>query len=410
VWSITAGAVAVQDCDGSTDAGQALVWGTGLAGSGPDGPWCGLIDLPGSPDGKAGGRLAAALARPRHGEGIAVRPYGTFARRLVPGWPERGPRPAPWHPGDTVLVMNGADGIGVCVARWLAARGVQVSMAHGAGTDRAALARLISEASAVRPLTAVIHTSAVAAWQLPAHARTEQLEQAVREKITEIGNLDDLTRDLDLTAFVVIAPYIPPGAPGGVYAEAVRSFAGALGQARRMRGQPASVVAVGVTCADLGDEEVGQILQASASDLVITDARWADVARRTSHPLVNGLAERGDATASAAGPDDADQAGTDDLPRRLLQASGRQRERLMTELVRRQLALALGHENAAEVADDANFHDLGLSSLMALKLHQKITAASGIDFPVLAVIDHSTPTALAQYLANVLTGAADPQA
>jgi acyl transferase domain-containing protein len=114
----------------------------------------------------------------------------------------------------------------------------------------------------------------------------------------------------------------------------------------------------------------------------------------------------------AAGSGDGREAGAAELRQRLRQAGTRQRERILTELVRRQLALLLGHEGAEEVADDADFHDLGLSSLMGLRLHQKITVATGIDFPVLAVIDHSRPTMLGNYLANAFAMAshAEPQA
>jgi NAD(P)-dependent dehydrogenase (short-subunit alcohol dehydrogenase family) len=430
LWSITRGAIAVQDSDGCADPGQAAVWGAGLAGSGPDGPWCGFIDLPGSLDEKAAGRLVAALARPGDGDGIAVRPYGAFARRLVRGWPGHAGRPVPWHPGGTVLVTNGADGLGVKVARWLAsqgaphvllanascadmsaiadlrARGVRVSAAQCDATDRAALARLIIETSAGQ-LTAVIHTSAVAAGQLPGNACTEQIVQTVRERITELVNLDELTRDQDLTAFVVMAPFSPPGTPGAVSAEAVRSFADALGRARRMRGQAAAVVAVGVTRADLTDEALGQLLTTSIPGLVITDVRWVDLALRSPHPLVSEIAELRDAIEAAAGPDDAQRAGTADLRERLRQASRQQRERMLAELVRHQLAPLLGHESTAEVANDADFRDLGLSSLTALKLHRKITATSGIDFPVLAVIEYSNPTALAKYLADAFVMALD---
>ncbi len=52
---------------------------------------------------------------------IAVRPDGTFARRLV-----RAPRPArtrDWRPAGTALITGGTGALGGHVARWLADNG-----------------------------------------------------------------------------------------------------------------------------------------------------------------------------------------------------------------------------------------------------------------------------------------------
>jgi polyketide synthase 12 len=63
----------------------------------------------------------------------------------------------------------------------------------------------------------------------------------------------------------------------------------------------------------------------------------------------------------------------------------------------------LGHESAAAVGADLDFiKELGLDSLGAVELWNRLKSATGLKMPTSAVFDHPTPTALSDYLMSAL--------
>ncbi|MDT3400846.1 KR domain-containing protein, partial [Streptomyces sp. B1866] len=124
LWCVTAGAVSVtgEDLAGAVGAG---VWGLGrVIGLEHPRRWGGLVDLPAVPDGRALAALAGVLAAGGAEDEIAVRPLGTFARRLARPSADRADRPAAaWRTSGTALVTGGTGALGAHTARWLAAHG-----------------------------------------------------------------------------------------------------------------------------------------------------------------------------------------------------------------------------------------------------------------------------------------------
>ena len=80
------------------------------------------------------------------------------------------------------------------------------------------------------------------------------------------------------------------------------------------------------------------------------------------------------------------------------------------ELVRAHAAVVLGHEDAAAVDVDATFKELGLDSVTAVDLRNRLTAATGLALPTTLVFSHPTPAALTRHLATRLTGTGDTPA
>jgi thioesterase domain-containing protein/acyl carrier protein len=68
------------------------------------------------------------------------------------------------------------------------------------------------------------------------------------------------------------------------------------------------------------------------------------------------------------------------------------------ELVRGLVAAVLGHASPTAVAVDRSMHELGLDSLSAVELRNRLSHATGLRLPATIAFDAPTPVAMARYL------------
>jgi len=141
---------------------------------------------------------------------------------------------------------DGAPGVDALQAR-LAQLGCEATVAACDVGDRGALAQLLDEIDADRPLTAVIHAAGAFADGTIESLDGATLDAVTRPKSGAARWLDELTAGRDLAAFVLFSSAAGVfGLPGqGNYASA-NSYLDALAQRRRARGLPATSVAWGV--------------------------------------------------------------------------------------------------------------------------------------------------------------------
>ncbi|MEV7776427.1 thioester reductase domain-containing protein [Kitasatospora sp. NPDC086791] len=93
---------------------------------------------------------------------------------------------------------------------------------------------------------------------------------------------------------------------------------------------------------------------------------------------------------------------------RLSALTAAERTRTVRDLVRAEVARALGLDGAEQVAATRPFVDLGLGSLAVVAVGRRLCALVGLRLPATAVFDHPTPAAYADRLVAELTEASEP--
>ncbi|WP_432280742.1 type I polyketide synthase [Streptomyces luomodiensis] len=461
LWSATRGAVSVGRADALDSPEQALVWGLGRVAALEHGErWGGLVDLPGAPDERALARLVAVLAGAEEEDQVAIRATGLLVRRLVRAPLAATPAVRSWQPSGTTLVTGGTGALGAHVARWLAGNGAErlvltsrrglqapgaaelqaeltelgatVTIAACDVADRAQVEALLADIPAEHPLTAVVHTAAVLDDGVIEGLTPDQVDRVLKVKVDATRHLHELTRDLDLSAFVLFSSFAATfGAPGqGNYAPG-NAFLDAFAEYRRAQGLPATSLAWGpwgeggMAEGGVGDRmrrhgviemaprsavtALQHALDRDESVLTVVDMEWkrfvlAFTSGR-SRPLLRDLPEARDVIKDMAGDAEADGAGAAAaLVRQLAGAPEAEQERLVLELVRTAVAAVLGYAGAEEVEAGRAFKELGFDSLTAVELRNRLSAASGLKLPPTLIFDYPTPTALARHLRGEISG------
>ncbi|MFD4151011.1 SDR family NAD(P)-dependent oxidoreductase, partial [Streptomyces goshikiensis] len=456
LWCVTRGAVVAGRSDRIADPEQALVWGLGrVASMEQGGRWGGLVDLPGTDaaDDRTLERLVGVLAGDAAEDQVAVRSSGLFVRRLVRARLTETPAVREWRPRGTTLVTGGTGVLGGQVARWLAgngaehlllasrrgaeapgaaelreeltALGARVTIAACDVSDREALAGLLATVPADQPLTAVIHAAAVVDDGVIETLTAEQVAAVLRVKVDATRHLHELTRDLDLSAFVLFSSFAATfGAPGQGNQAPGNAFLDAFAEYRRASGLPATSLAWGPWGSADGDDSAAgdrmrrhgivamppartlaslqHALDRDETTLTVVDMDWkrftlAFTADRR-RPLLLELPEARRVIESAERESAEDLAGGVPLTQQLAGLPDVEQERLLLDLVRTAVAAVLGHADLTAVEAGRAFKELGFDSLTSVELRNRLGAVSGLKLPASLVFDHPTPAAVAAYL------------
>ncbi|MEU4924884.1 type I polyketide synthase, partial [Streptomyces parvus] len=309
----------------------------------------------------------------------------------------------------------------------LTALGANVRVVACDVADREAVAALLASVPADAPLTGVVHTAGVIDDGVITALTPERLDTVFRPKVDAALVLDELTRDLDLSVFVLYSSAAGTfGSPGqGNYA-AANAFLDALAQRRRAAGLPATSVAWGGWAessgmtAHLGASDLqrmsrgGGVELTSEEGLEVFDRAWRDpapvlvaakldfmtlqaqAAAGSVHSLLRGLITTRRQTTQPqrpAGPRLAEQ---------LAATSPARQEEFLLDVVRREVAATLGHASGGQVDADQGFSDIGFDSLLAVELRNRLTELTTLRLPATLVFDHPTPRRLARFLLEEL--------
>ncbi len=349
------------------------------------------------------------------------------------------------------LVTGGLGGIGIAVAGWLAERGagaivlngrrppdtevadaiealrrqgaaVQVELADV--TDAAALDAMLARMDAeLPPLAGVIHSVGVLADATIGNQTWETFETVLWPKMLGAWHLHRATADRDLDMFILFSSVAGVlGNPGQANHAAANAFLDQLAAHRRALGLPGQAIAWGAW-SEIGEaeEQRERMTRRSASGgiewitpqqglrafdrLVREDATTSVVLARdwlafgesleTRPPLLEDVlsdgADEGDDGASA-----------EDLLSQLQQAPAATREEVLASFLQSEVKAVLRLPSTP--APTVGFFDLGMDSLMAVELRNRLNRAFGGAYTAsnTVVFDYPDIAALAAHLAGEL--------
>ncbi|WP_435112844.1 type I polyketide synthase [Nocardiopsis synnemataformans] len=461
LWCVTRGAVATGRTDGVEHPVQALLWGfSRVAAQEYPHRWGGVVDIPlAAPDDRLTTLFSSALNASDDGEDqFALRASGLFVRRLVRTPLDSPTGPPEWLSRGTVLIVGGTGAIAGHIARWMARNGAphlllasrrgpdapeaaglraeleglgaRVTVARCDAGDREQLAHLIRGVPDEYPLTAVVHTAAVLDDGPLDSLTPAQMNRALEAKVASALHLHELTRDLDLSAFVLCSSVAHLlGASGqGNYTPA-NAFLDALARHRHALGLPALSVPWGAwaeggmaeddtvgdvakrhgmprMAPDLATRALHRALEQDEPVIAIADIDWerfhtAFTATRTSPihtdiPQVEPLLRT---TSSETAQSDGAR-----LRQRLAAAPTDEQRHMIGGLVRDHAATVLGHASSSSVDERRALMEVGFDSVTAVELRNRLNNATGLRLSSTLVFDHPTPAAIADHVRQELLG------
>ncbi|MCM2421630.1 type I polyketide synthase [Streptomyces sp. RKAG293] len=366
--------------------------------------------------------------------------------------------PAPLAPEGTVLITGATGALGGLLARHLvteygvrhllltsrrglnapgaaelaaelAALGASVTFAACDAADREALAATLAAIPAAHPLTAVLHAAGLLDDGILASLTPERVDRVFGPKADAARHLHELTRGLDLAAFVLFSSAAGTfGNPGQANYAAANAYLDALAAHRRGAGLPALSLGWGAWASEGGgmadvleaaDRErlarSGAAALTSAEGLALYDTAVglaahalvpmhlelpATAAPDEVPPLLRALVRapaRRTARAATAGA-------ALELGPRLAAMTLAEQEEFLLDLVRSNVAAVLGHSGAEAIDPSRAFKDLGFDSLTGVEFRNRLGSAAGLRLPATLVFDYPAPDVLATFLRTELVG------
>ena len=352
----------------------------------------------------------------------------------------------------TYLVTGGLGGIGCAVAEWLADKGAGTIVLNGRRAPDAAAEETInalrergvtvqveladvSDAPAVDrmlarmdrelpPLGGVIHSVGVLSDAALTNQNWESFEKVLWPKILGGWHLHRATVDRDLDFFILFSSRVGVmGNPGQANHAAANAFLDQLAGHRRALGLPAQAIAWGAW-SEIGEaaeqkerierrraalggrwftpqqglKALENLVRQDATTSVVMSMDWSVFAEAVADrpPLLEDLL-----SATAEGKTDA-AAASGDLLSRLRQTPAAAREELLVSFLQQQVQAVLRLPSTP--APTVGFFDLGMDSLMAVELRNRLNRAFSDEYtaPNTVVFDYPDIAALARHLVEAL--------
>ena len=331
--------------------------------------------------------------------------------------------------GAGAIVLNGRrapDAAAQETIRTLEKRGVTVRVELADMTDAAAVDAMLARMDAdLPPLAGVIHSVGVLSDGSLANQSWERFERVLWPKVLGAWHLHRATEDRDLDLFVLFSSAVGVlGSAGQANHAAANAFLDQLAAHRRARGLPAQAIAWGAW-SGVGEAEeqrdriadhlaargvrwltpqqglkaFDQLVSQDPTSGAVMGVDWAAYAESFgAHPsLLEDLRSRVESDVERA-PEDS----PDDLLSRLRNAPAAERTELLAGFVRGELKAVLRLPSPPPAT--ARFFDLGMDSLMAVELRNRLNRAFAGAYVASNTImfDYPDITGLAEFLTREL--------
>ncbi|MBL9005521.1 MAG: amino acid adenylation domain-containing protein [Myxococcales bacterium] len=296
----------------------------------------------------------------------------------------------------------------------LAAHGASVRIVACDVTDARQLSALLCTIPAAAPLRAVFHCAAVLDDAPLSALSAERVDRVFAPKLDAAWHLHELTRSLDLDAFVLFSSAASIlGAPGQANYAAANAFLDALAMVRRQQGLPAQSLAWGpwqsqgqgltakLAAAQIERQRFYGIDQLSPDEgIALLDAALARSEalvvpiRLISERMFARLRDRRDLVppilrglggSQRAHKEEMGMADAVALQKRLRALSTAEQTAEVLQRVRREVAAVLGLPSESALLPEQALRDLGLDSLMAVELRNRLQVLLAVRFDLSAI-------------------------
>ncbi len=454
LWLVTAGAQAAHLEASHVAVAQAPVWGLGrtMAQEHPE-FWGGLVDLGGPATDEELASLIAEVRRAGVEDQVLLRGDKRYVGRLVRHRLERSADGAAlFSPDATYLITGGLGGMGLKLAEWMVGRGAANLMLMGRSGPSPAAQALIEQWRArgatvytaaadvsvrsdlqrvleliqrsMPPLRGVLHLAGIFEDRVLSGHTWDRFERVFAPKVSGAWLLHEMTRDLPLEHFVLFSSAASFLAPVGLgnYA-AANAFLDALAHYRRLLGLPAVSIDWGPWAKTgmaqaVGEAREAQWTQGGFKTMTVSDAlallgdllrdgcaqaavlavEWGKYLERFGAGKIPALFRDLDLRRSGPAAQKA-PAGEDAAFQSLLENTHpAERLGLIMEKVCFLVGAVLDLKQASAIEPQTGFFDLGMDSLTAVELKNRLQAAFGQSLSSTVVFDHPTAESLARHL------------
>ena len=456
LWLITAGGQAAHLETSRVALAQSPIWGLGrtMAQEHPE-FWGGLVDLGSSESDEELAALMAQVDLDGAEDQVLLRKERRYVARLVR---HRLERPAAGDPlfsgGATYLITGGLGGMGLKLAEWMLrhgaanlmlmgrsgaspkaqslieqwrARGTTVDVAAADVSARSDLERVLALIQqSMPPLRGVMHLAGIVEDRVLSRHTWDRFQRVFAPKVSGAWLLHEMTQGLPLDRFVLFSSAASFLAPVGLsnYA-AANAFLDALAHYRRLQGLPALSINWGPWARTgmaeaVGDAREAQWMQAGFRTMTAADAlavlgdlltddcaqtavlaaEWGKYLERLGAEKTPALFRDLDALRPRKAPQKPEDSESVAFQKRLENAHPAERQGLIMEKVRALVGAVLDLKQASAIEPQTGFFDMGMDSLTAVELKNRLQTALGHSLSSTIVFDHPSIDTLSRHLAD----------
>lgn len=449
LWLVTRGAQTVEGATSTVSAGQSAILGLArtIAVEHPE-LHCKRIDLNPHPvDNEVEALMEEILFGEAQEEEIVLRDSRRI-RRLV-RVEAAGAPPLTFKSDASYLIIGGLHGLGLRVAQWMVERGAKNLVLMGrSGASKDAqevitelekagahvlvhqgdvsvekdVTRIITEVKrSMPPLRGIIHSAVVLDDGILLQLNWSQFEKAMAPKVAGTWHLHSLTRDIPLDFFVLFSSGASIlGSAGAASYATANAFMDGFAAYRRSLGLPATAMNWGAwsevgmaidrnlaearNLATFTPQEGLQALEwaihQNVTQVGVFQADWNEILKPYAFgeepALYREIAQQMRKKISR----EKTRSENVSLSRQLAEIAPDQRLSLLVAHIRQKAAQVLKMKNANTIDIHQPLQSMGLDSLMAIELKNKIEDGSKLNLPITSLLEGSTIADLSEILHN----------